>query len=299
MNKFNKILIFFSYFGKLFFIFSFLILLLTSASATPSPQVWNLSDANPVFVGREKQLQTIHSFFTRREGHVLALTGGAGFGKTQIAKEYAQKFSTDYDLIWWFDAQQDLPSQFKKLAIALNQLLSEKDKIIPSQLSKDVLIDAVKNILRVKNIRYLLIFDNPQTYAQIQNFLPCTHDKPGRHVFLTSRNANIWIHKVEIGAFERQESLQFVQKILPKKKKEEMVRLAEALSDYPMGLTLAVEFIDSHPTSTIDKYLSMHLKKTLKKREKNTSPLLDQYPQTALPALEMSLEAIEEKSKDS
>ena len=153
--------------------------------------------------------------------------------------------------------------------------------------------------MRVKNIRYLLIFDNPQTYAQIQNFLPCTHDKPGRHVFLTSRNANIWIHKVEIGAFERQESLQFIQKILPKKKKEEMERLAEALSDYPMGLTLAVEFIDSHPTSTIDKYLSMHLKKTLKKREKNSSPLLDQYPKAALSALELSLDAIEEKSKDS
>lgn len=283
----------------LFSVFSFLILSSTSGSSTPSPQVWNLSDANPVFVGREKQLQAIHSFFIRGKGHILALTGGSGFGKTQVAKEYAQKFSAHYDLIWWFDAQQDLPSQFKKLATALNQLLPEQEKIIPSQLSKDVLIDAVKNVLRVKNIRYLLIFDNPQTYAQVQSFLPCTHDKPGRHVFLTSRNPNIWIYKVEIGAFERQESLQFIQQILPKQKKEDMLRLAEALSDYPMGLTLAVEFIDSHPTSTIDKYLSMHLKKTLKKRERNPSPLLDQYPQAALSALELSLDDIEEKSKDS
>ena len=143
-------------------------------------------------------------------------------------------------------------------------------------------------MLRVKNIRCLLIFDNPQTYAQIQNFLPCTHNKPGKHVLLTSRNANIWIHKLEIGRFERQESLQFIEETLPKKKKEGMARLAEALSDYPMGLTLAVEFIDSHPTSTIDKYLSMHLKKTLKKRERNPSPLFDQYPKAALSALELS-----------
>ena len=126
MNKFNKSSCFFIYFWTCFFVFSFLILSSKSGFSVPSPQVWNLSDANPVFVGREKQLQIINSFFIRGEGHVLALTGGSGFGKTQIAKEYAQKFSANYDLIWWFDAQQDLPSQFKKLAIALNKCLPEQ-----------------------------------------------------------------------------------------------------------------------------------------------------------------------------
>ncbi|MBP6952011.1 MAG: hypothetical protein KBD36_02705 [Alphaproteobacteria bacterium] len=303
MKKFNKKFCFLKRLSKplfvSFLVFFFLILTSSFCFSAPSPKVWNLPDSNPIFVGREKQLQMIHSFFAKREGHLLALTGGPGFGKTQIAKKYAQEFSNHYDLIWWFDAQQDLPSQYERLAIALNQILSKKEKIIPSQFSKEVLIDSVKNILRIKNIKYLLIFDNPQTYTQVRNFIPCTHDQPGRHILLTSRNANIWINKVEIGKFERQESLQFLQKTLPNEIKEDKVKLAGALSDYPLGLTIAAGFIKSHLTTTIDKYLLMHLKRTLKKGESSPSTLLDQYPRSALAALEISQKFIEEESKDS
>ena len=92
VNKFSKVRCFFIYLGACFLVFSFLILSSASGSSTPSPQVWNLSDANPVFVGREKQLQIINAFFIRGEGHVLALTGGSGFEKLKLQKNMLKSF---------------------------------------------------------------------------------------------------------------------------------------------------------------------------------------------------------------
>lgn len=289
MKIFNTRAILFLLFGYIFVSFNCL--------SIKQPKLWNLSNENPFFVGREGKLKEMHSFF-KKGGTIFALTGGPGFGKTQTAKRYAQQFQNDYTLIWWIDAQQDIPSQFEKLAIALNYTLSEKEKINPSVLSKDSLIDRVKDILRVKNITYLLVFDNAETYDKIQKYIPYAHHHSGKHVLLTSRYANIWTDKVEIGKFERQESITLIKKTLSKEKYADIEKLAESLSDYPLGLTIAVGFIKSYPTTSIKKYLEIYMKRTLKKSEQSPSTLLDSYPNNVLRTLEISLRFIEDNSKD-
>lgn len=265
-------------------------------SATPQPKAWNLSHENLFFVGREDQLQTIHTFFKRDDRRILALTGGPGFGKTQIAKKYAQKFIDEYDLIWWLDTQQNIPSQFEKLAIALNTLLPTKERINPSTMSKEALVDTINNILRLKPIKYLFIFDNTEEYAQIEKYIPYAHEKFRKNVLLTSRNANIWTDKVELGKFKRQESLQLIRAALPQEKTEDMKNLAEVLGDYPLGLSIAVGFIKSHVTTNISKYTDLHLKNTLSQKAKRSSTILDSYSKDAQATLTISLKAIEDDS---
>lgn len=260
--------------------------------------VCNLSADNPFFVGRESYLQQIDSFF-KGDRRILALTGASGFGKSQIAKKYAQQCDKNYDFIWWFDSQQDIPSQFERLAVALNTLLSGKDRIIPSAMSKEALVDTVKNILRIKQIKYLLIFDNAEDYEKIAKFIPYAHQSSRKNILLTSRVASIWPDRLEIGKFKREESLQLIKATLSKAKKADMEKLAETLGDYPLELTIAVAFTKSHPTITIDKYLSMHLKRTFKKRERSSNMLLDQYPNNSLASLEISLRYVEEEAEDS
>lgn len=260
------------------------------------PKVWNLTHANSFFVGREEELNDMRSFF--KKGYILALTGGPGFGKTQIAKQYAQKFQREYQLVWWVDAQQDMPSQFAKLALALNHTLPENEQINPSALSKDALIERVKEILRIKNTKFLLVFDNTETYNQVDKYIPSVSQQLGKHVLLTSRYANIWTDRIEVGKFKRQESIALITRTLPKEEQEEIENLAESLSDYPLGLTLAVGFIKSSPTTTINKYLSMHMKRTLKNSEDPPSTLLDRYSDDAQAALEISLKAIQSKSQE-
>ncbi|KAB2832020.1 MAG: hypothetical protein F9K49_08815 [Caedimonadaceae bacterium] len=280
------------------FLFLWLFLYPLCCFSAHSP-VCNLSQTNVFFVGREEHLQQIKDFFKKNDKIILALTGGPGFGKSQIAKKYAHIYHKDYDFIWWIDAQQDIPGQIEKLALALNTLLPQKEHIIPSKLSKEALVDTVKNTLKVKKIRYLLIFDNSETYERVDQYIPTVHHPSHKHALLTSRNANIWIDKIEVGKFKREESLRMIKAALPQEKKEDMVKLAEALSDYPLGLFLALSFIKSHPTVTIDKYITMHFKNSLKKAGAPPGALLDHYPKGALATLDISLQYIGEESKDS
>jgi tetratricopeptide (TPR) repeat protein len=283
--------------GFIFFLF-FFILFSTNCLSHP-PRVCNLSQTNFFFVGREEELEKVDSFFKKGDKILLAITGAPGFGKTQIAKKYAHTHNQNYDFIWWFDAQQDLPSQFEKLALALNTLLPKTEHIIPSKLSKEALVDMIKNLLRLKEIRYLLVFDNPETYAQVEKFIPIIHSPSGKHVVLTSRNANIGLDKIEIGRFKREDSLSMIKRVLSQEKKEEMIRLANTLGDYPLALSLALRFIASHPTVTVDNYIAMYFKRPLKEKEEPSSPLLDSYPESGLGTLEISMRFIEKESKDS
>ncbi|MBP9674328.1 MAG: hypothetical protein KBD63_04465 [Bacteriovoracaceae bacterium] len=279
----------------------FLTLFLATASSIPSPQVWNLSDANPVFVGREEQLQTLASFFKPGAKKIAAITGGPGFGKTQTAKQFAQKFRGSYDIIWWFDANQDIPKQYELLVLNLNKILPKEEQIVPANLSKEALVDTLKDILRLKDIKWLLIFDNAESYAELERFIPATHDQPGKHILLTSRNATIWPDKVDIGKFKRPEALQFVKQALPQETDANIEKLAETLSDYPLGLTIAAAFIKTHPPTTIPTYLSLYMTRTVKKADpfiKTADPLLEGYANDAQTPLAISLKFIEEQSQE-
>ncbi|GAA3118306.1 hypothetical protein GCM10017687_34920 [Streptomyces echinatus] len=62
--------------------------------------------ANPRFTGRDDLLGELHQRLADAERGAAACTlvGMSGIGKTQLAAEYAHRFSTDYDLVWWVNS---------------------------------------------------------------------------------------------------------------------------------------------------------------------------------------------------
>lgn len=178
------------------------------------------------FAGREHILRTIHEIL-RAGASIVSLTGTGGVGKSRIAIEYLHRFRDDYDLIWWVPA--DHPSRLRECLARLGTQLklpgSEAMQHPPAQ---------VLEALRRSGLRWLLVFDNADAPGSLP---PLTALGSGR-VLLTSRNPD-WAQfstQIEVGVFERAESVQ----VLTERAKDitigEAERLADRLGDFPLAV---------------------------------------------------------------
>ena len=94
-------------------------------------------------------------------------TGWAGWGKTQLAVEYAYRFATDYDLVWWIPAEE--PDQITSRLVELAQLMG-----LPIA---DNSLQTVRNVLEALRQgrtfqRWLLIYDNAGAPENVLPYLP-------------------------------------------------------------------------------------------------------------------------------
>jgi tetratricopeptide (TPR) repeat protein len=178
--------------------------------------------------------------------------GMGGVGKTAIAIEYAHRYSSEYDLVWWIPADQ-LPSVRGSLASLAQRLGVEA--LLAAGI--DGLIQAVLDALRRGEpySRWLLIFDNADQPEEINDLIP---RGPG-DVLVTSRNHR-WdsvINTVPMDVFLREESTDFLRKRVPRGLSEEDAdRLAEELGDLPLALEQAGAML-SETGMPVDEYLRL------------------------------------------
>jgi hypothetical protein len=195
------------------------------------PQVWNVQPRRSNFVGREDLLMQIRTRLTEsRAAPVLALSGRIGVGKSQLAIEYAHRFSGEYELVWWVEADQPILSQLAALA----RLIDCAD----SATSEQEAVQALLNHLRTRP-RWLIVFDNAEAPGYLTRHLPTGEG----HVLITSRNP-LW-HQVaapvEVGALDRTEAVDLLRFRSPQLSDEDAGRLATALDDLPLALAQAGE----------------------------------------------------------
>lgn len=126
---------------------------------------------------------------------VLALHGLGGVGKTSLALEYARRDAARYDIVWWVDAQD--PALIGGQVAELGQTAGW----VPGDMNVPAAAREVRRRLRQLR-RWLLVFDNVETPADIVPWLP---GGPG-HVLITSRDHG-WrgtaAHVVEVDVFAR------------------------------------------------------------------------------------------------
>ncbi|MCX5332705.1 FxSxx-COOH system tetratricopeptide repeat protein [Streptomyces sp. NBC_00140] len=206
------------------------------------PKVWNLQPRRANFVGREDLLMEVRTGLTEsRTAPALALSGRIGVGKTQLAIEYAHRFSGEYELVWWVEADLSILPQLAALAWLI--------ECADAGVSEQEAVRALLNHLRTRP-RWLIVFDNAEEPADLTQHLPTGEG----HVLITSRNP-LWhqvASPVEVDVLSHTESVDLLRARSPRLSEKDAGRLATALDGLPLALAQAGE---SLYLFTADQYL--------------------------------------------
>jgi hypothetical protein len=195
------------------------------------PAVWNVPPRTPVFTGRDQMLLDLRDRLSAG-GPVLvqALQGWGGVGKTTLAIEYAHRFASSYDLVWWVDAERAelIGEQLAALGAAAGWMA--EDAPTPKAVAM------VRRHLQTSR-DWLVVFDNATTDAEIRDWLP---QGPG-HVIVTSRHPS-WEHvaaSMSVDVFVRDESVALLHRLAPRLNPELADQISAMLGDLPLALAQA------------------------------------------------------------
>jgi tetratricopeptide (TPR) repeat protein len=214
-------------------------------------EVTNLAPRNPDFSGRAALLEELHQTLTGggQAAVVQAATvhGLGGVGKTQLALEYAHRYASDYDVIWWVPAEQPLaiPGLLAGLARRLG---------VPEQADQAELVASLWDELRQRD-RWLLVYDNAQGPRELAPYRPPSG--AGR-VLVTSRTPT-WgrgTAAVRLDVLKREESVAFLRRRIGSNDTASLGALAEVLGDLPLALEQAAAYLDE-TKSTPAGYLEL------------------------------------------
>jgi tetratricopeptide (TPR) repeat protein len=262
------------------------------------PAIWgNVPARNKNFTGRVDILARLRQGPSSRITAVspeqapqgplpMAVQGLGGVGKTAIAIEYAYRYRSEYDLVWWIPADQ-LPSVRGSLA----QLAARLGLETAPAAGIDGVIAAALDALRrgAPFSRWLLIFDNADQPEDIIDLIP---RGPG-DVLITSRNHR-WASVTNadlVDVFTRPESTEFLLKRVPKGLREsEAGRLAAQLGDLPLALEQAGAMLAETPMP-VDEYLRLLDEHVTSIMAEGKSP---DYPLSMTAAWKLSVHALQE-----
>ncbi|MFI6453285.1 FxSxx-COOH system tetratricopeptide repeat protein [Streptosporangium amethystogenes] len=208
------------------------------------PTVWNVEPRNPEFTGRQAVITDMRRRLRSGGSAVVqVLRGWGGIGKTQIAIEYAHRFSDGYQIVWWIDAEDPVLIG-KQLAELAEQL-----RLVDHGADTASAVALLKAHLRGRD-GWLLLFDNAEDPALIRKWLP---GGPG-HVVITSRTGG-WEHlaaTIHINVMKRPESVDLLRSHGPGLDLREADELANALGDLPLALVQASVFLAETVTDLHD-----------------------------------------------
>ena len=254
---------------------------------------------NPRFTGREDKLKQIHEALlsdnTVAVSQPVAVCGLGGIGKTQTAIEYAYRYQSEYEFIFWVkaDSEDSIISSYVDIAKLLN-LPVKNDS------DQNNILSAVLNWFR-NHKNWLLVFDNADDISFVKNYL---FPNPNGHILLTSRLRvfdTLDITKlVDMEEMSTEEAKTFLLKRtlrtnLNQSELEALEKLVHELGCLPLALEQAGAYIYAN-NSSFEDYLASYKIRGLKLLGKSN---IDKrkYPESISTTWLMNFEEVKKNSK--
>ncbi|GHB19220.1 cytochrome c [Streptomyces viridiviolaceus] len=253
----------------------------------------NVPLRNISFVGRRALLRAVEDQLSAQDTAAVlphALHGLGGVGKSQLVLEYIYTHLHDHKVICWIPAEREplILGALATLAVQMGVAPAEQDSL-GAPVARTA-VPAVLEALRTGEPYddWLLVFDNAEDVDAVRAYFP-SHG-PGK-IIVTSRN-RAWEQvatPLTVTVFERQESVELLQKRSPELSAEDADRLAEALGDLPLAVEQAGTWhaITGMP---IDEYLELLALRSPEILELDPAP---EYPVSVAAAWDISLHRLE------
>ena len=201
------------------------------------PTVWGgVPPRNSSFTGREELLDDLRRLLTSHSTSALVpqpLHGLGGVGKSQVATEFAYRFQSDYDLVWWVQADDDRSVRRSLVSLGRRLGLPESEDV---QDTVDTVLDALRR--GDPHHSWLLIYDNAPEPGTVRPYLPSGVG----NVIVTSRSRS-WASEsraIEVDVFTPPESVALVRSRWKNLSEEAALELASRLGHLPLALEQAV-----------------------------------------------------------
>jgi tetratricopeptide (TPR) repeat protein len=215
------------------------------------PEIVNLPQRNLNFSGRSELVEGLRANGLERSSatvtQIQAVHGLGGVGKTSLALEFAHRYASDYDLIWWVGAE-------RSAAIARGLVALARRLGIQGRANQGETIQALWEQLRGRN-RWLLIFDDVEDPKDLESYRPPIG---GGRVLITSRH-RAWgqmARPVLLDVLPREESVGFLSRRTGEQDVAAADAIAAELGDLPLALEEAAAFIEETGVS-LEQYLQL------------------------------------------
>lgn len=136
------------------------------------------------YVGRDGDLATLYKILST-SGRICTIIGTGGIGKTATAVEYTYRYEQSYSYVFWAQAETlvGCADTFSVIALALRLAQDGEDQKLLIELGRDFLQKTEK--------KWLLVFDNVDQWADIEEYIPLNFARTQGSILITTRLQNV------------------------------------------------------------------------------------------------------------